>query len=171
MQTSQDHVPSPITCRIHADHGVFVTTWRRAVSDDDHIRFYLDLFETPDWRPGLHEIVDLRLADMAGVTPGGLRRLWGHRRKPLRRPRHRVQDRRDLRQRPLVRARQALPDGQRPVAAIGASLPDPRPCPRVGGGATRPARMRRGLHPPRQSRKLPHLLVKAVSQRPPPICS
>ncbi len=77
MQTSQNHVPSPITCRIHADHGVFVTTWRGAVSDDDHIRFYLDLFETPAWRPGLHEIVDLRLADMAGVTPGGLRRLWG----------------------------------------------------------------------------------------------
>ena len=77
MQTSENLEPGPIACRMHADHGLFVTTWRGAVSDDDHIRFYLDLFETREWRPGLHEIADLRLADMAGVTPGGLRRLSG----------------------------------------------------------------------------------------------
>ena len=65
----------PITYRIYGDSGVFLSTWSGPLTDADLFRCYEGLSEMPDWRPGLHELADLRTADVAAVSAEGLRGL------------------------------------------------------------------------------------------------
>lgn len=61
--------------KIYEEYGIVVSTLVRAISDDDLVTAYQELYENERWKPGFNEIVDLRRADMEGVTGEGLRRL------------------------------------------------------------------------------------------------
>ena len=65
----------PITFEIHADQGYFVSTWRGEILDADLQSSYDALLRNEKYKPGYHEITDVRDADMKCVTGDGLREL------------------------------------------------------------------------------------------------
>lgn len=65
----------PISFAIHEEQGLFVSRWVGAISDSDLIPSYDRLFANEKYQPGFHELVDLRNANMAGVTVDGSRGL------------------------------------------------------------------------------------------------
>lgn len=65
----------PIFFKVYEEHGLFISSWDGAVSDCDLLPSYKQLFENEKYRPGFHEIADLRQAQMTTVTGEGLRQL------------------------------------------------------------------------------------------------
>jgi hypothetical protein len=61
--------------KIDEKRGFVLSTLVGAISDDDLIAAYRELYEDQRWKPGYKEVVDLRRAEMEGVTGEGLRRL------------------------------------------------------------------------------------------------
>ena len=61
--------------KIFGEQGIVITTLVGAVTDADILPGYMRLYEDENWKPGYHEIVDLRNAKMDGVTAEGLRSL------------------------------------------------------------------------------------------------
>lgn len=55
----------PIEWKFHLAHKLVVTTFSGGISDDEILSFYRELYESPEWEPGFHELVDLRDADMS----------------------------------------------------------------------------------------------------------
>ena len=66
-----------ITYQIHEELGVFVSHWSGSITNTLMLDCYRNLFENPAWKPGLHELADLRSSEMSKVTPDGLRALIG----------------------------------------------------------------------------------------------
>ena len=60
---------------INQEHGVVLSTWVGVISDSDLLQSYKQLYEDERWKPGFHEIVDAREAQVSDVTSTGLRRL------------------------------------------------------------------------------------------------
>ena len=60
---------------INEEHGIVLSSLVGAIADADLLPSYKQLYENKRWKPGFHEIVDLRDAQMDGVTGEGLRRL------------------------------------------------------------------------------------------------
>jgi hypothetical protein len=67
----------PILHKIDEKLGIVLSTWIGIVSDADAVPAYRQLYEDKRWKPGFHEIVDLREADVSGVTSRGLRAVSG----------------------------------------------------------------------------------------------
>lgn len=65
----------PISHRIHPDPGVVVTVWTGPATDAQMQDSHRALYASPSWRPGMHELVDLRAADLSGITLQGMREL------------------------------------------------------------------------------------------------
>jgi hypothetical protein len=65
----------PILHTINEELGVVLSSLVGAISDSDLLPSYKQLYENEKWKPGFHEIVDLRNAQMNGVTSEGLRQL------------------------------------------------------------------------------------------------
>lgn len=65
----------PISHRILPARGVVISTWTGRVGDEDLLPGYRALYEHVDWRPGMHEVGDLRNADLRDITGLGFRRL------------------------------------------------------------------------------------------------
>ena len=65
----------PITFEFHAEHDFFVSTWEDEIMDSDLQSSYDALFRNKAYKFGYHEIVDVREADMTGVTGEGMRQL------------------------------------------------------------------------------------------------
>ena len=65
----------PITFSIYEERGFFVSSWVDAISDSDLLSSYMQLFENEQYKPGFHEIADMRNAQMVGVTSEGMYRL------------------------------------------------------------------------------------------------
>lgn len=66
---------SPLRHRVHPDLGVVVTTWTGVASDAEMQASHAVLYASEAWRPGMHELVDLRAADLSGITQDGMRGL------------------------------------------------------------------------------------------------
>ena len=66
-----------ITHRIYPSLGIVVSTWRGQVSDADLVLEYRRLYEDDEWKPGAHELVDVREADLVNVSSRGLKTLAG----------------------------------------------------------------------------------------------
>ena len=64
-----------ISFRIHGEHGFFISEWVGPISDSDLVPAYMELLGNEAYRPGFHELTDLRRAQMGGVTSTGLRSL------------------------------------------------------------------------------------------------
>ena len=65
----------PILHTINKELGVVLSSLAGDISDADLLSSYKELYESECWQPGFHEIVDLRNAQMGGVTSDGLRRV------------------------------------------------------------------------------------------------
>lgn len=65
----------PISFTIYEDRGFLLSTWSGVISDPELLSSYKQLFENERYKPGFHEIADLRNAEMSGVTGEGYRRL------------------------------------------------------------------------------------------------
>ena len=65
----------PISHAILPEKGLVISTWTGKITDADILPGYRALYEDPRWRPGMHEVGDLRNADLSGVTTFGFRRL------------------------------------------------------------------------------------------------
>ena len=64
-----------ISFTVFAEDGFFVSSWVGRVTDSDLLSSYKQLLESEEFRPGFHEIADVRNAQMPSVTSGGLRQL------------------------------------------------------------------------------------------------
>ena len=64
-----------IRYQIHPQQGLLVAVWSGEVADADLVPTYSRIYADPAWRPGLHELVDLRGANVDGITGDGLRAL------------------------------------------------------------------------------------------------
>ena len=62
---------------INEERGIVLSSFLGAISDADLLPAYKQLYENKRWKPGFHEIVDFRNAQMEGVTGEGLHRLVG----------------------------------------------------------------------------------------------
>ncbi len=62
----------PIQHTIHENLEFVVSIWTGSIADKDLIPAYKKLYEDKKWKPGFNEIVDLRDADMSGITESGL---------------------------------------------------------------------------------------------------
>ena len=65
----------PVSFTIASDHGVILSSWVGVLSDAELITAYEGLLSNEAFEPGLHEVVDVRDAQMDAVTSEGLRRL------------------------------------------------------------------------------------------------
>ena len=65
----------PIEHHVHHDLGLVVSTLAGAIDDAMLLGAYRDLYGGSEWRPGFHELVDMRQADMSGVSAAALRDL------------------------------------------------------------------------------------------------
>ncbi len=54
---------------------MFVSSWEGELSDSDLLAAYKQLLDSEQYKPGFHEIADLRNAQLATVTADGLREL------------------------------------------------------------------------------------------------
>ena len=61
--------------RIHPTLGIVVSTWCGRVADAEILPSYQALYQDPEWKPGMSELVDLREADLSDVSGAGLRAL------------------------------------------------------------------------------------------------
>ena len=69
-------VPVMIEYRILPDLGLTRTAWSGTVDDAELLEVYDRLFHDPQFRPGLHELADLReTTNLRGITGRGLRSL------------------------------------------------------------------------------------------------
>lgn len=62
----------PVEFHVHASENYFVSTWTGRLQDDELIPAYERFHATPEWHPGLHELADLRAADLSTLTHGGM---------------------------------------------------------------------------------------------------
>jgi hypothetical protein len=67
--------PLAIRHTIHEDLGIVVSTWTGPASDSELVSRCRELYEDERWRPGFHEVVDLREAGMAEVSGSALQAL------------------------------------------------------------------------------------------------
>ncbi len=65
----------PILHTINEQLGIVLSSWVGQISDSELLPSYQQLYENELWKPGFHEIVDLRDADMSSVSSEGLDRL------------------------------------------------------------------------------------------------
>jgi hypothetical protein len=65
----------PISFTFYAEHELFLSKWEGDISDSDLLQSYKQLFNRDKYKPGFHQITDIRNADMSGVTSKGLRQL------------------------------------------------------------------------------------------------
>lgn len=65
----------PILHTINEEYELVVSLWVGEISDSDLLPSYKKLYENGKWRPGFAEIVDLRNAQMIGITGEGVRQL------------------------------------------------------------------------------------------------
>ncbi len=64
-----------ISFKIYEKQRFFISIWSDTVSDSDLLSSYKLLLENEKFKPGFNEIVDMRNAQLGGVTGGGLFRL------------------------------------------------------------------------------------------------
>jgi len=64
-----------ISFKIFEEYGFFLSSWVGSISDSDLLSSYKQLFENEKFKPGFHEIVDMRNAEMDRVTSDGMGRL------------------------------------------------------------------------------------------------
>jgi hypothetical protein len=60
---------------IHLDLGMVVTSWKGFASNGEMHTSHRNLYAHPSWRPGMDELVDLREADLSGITREGMQGL------------------------------------------------------------------------------------------------
>ena len=60
---------------IDEDKGIVLTTWIGDVKDSELIPAYKKLYEDGKWKPGFHEIVDMRNAGLNTISNEGLHEL------------------------------------------------------------------------------------------------
>jgi hypothetical protein len=63
----------PILHTINEELGVVLSTWMGSVSDDNVVEAYRQLYMDKRWKPGYHEIADMRDVDVSGLTGKGVR--------------------------------------------------------------------------------------------------
>lgn len=61
-------VSVPISFKIHAVEGYFISTWEGAVLDSELKPAYEQLLEAEGYKPGFYELSDMRSADMTAVS-------------------------------------------------------------------------------------------------------
>lgn len=65
----------PVTFVSHPDQGYLEAFYRGALTDDVLVTAWADFFRSPEWVPGLHELIDAEVLDASLITSTGLRRL------------------------------------------------------------------------------------------------
>ena len=65
----------PISFTIYEERGFFLSSYVGVISDSDLLSSYKQLLEDEKFKPGFHELADMRNAQMTGVTSEGLRHL------------------------------------------------------------------------------------------------
>jgi hypothetical protein len=63
----------PILHTINEELGVVLSTWVGSVSDENVVGEYRQLYDNKRWKPGFHEIADMRDVDVSGLTGKGVR--------------------------------------------------------------------------------------------------
>ena len=65
----------PITYRIAEEYGVVLFSCAGLISDSDQLLSCQELYNDEKWKPGFHEVVDLRNSNLSGITNDGLHEL------------------------------------------------------------------------------------------------
>ena len=65
----------PVSFTIFEERGFFLSTWSGAITDSVLLSSYKQLFEDEKYKPGFHEIADLRKARFDNLTSEGFRNL------------------------------------------------------------------------------------------------
>ena len=65
----------PIFHEINKKSGVVVSSWVGEIHDLEVLPSYKQLYENSLWRPGFHELVDLRNVDINAVSSETIRKL------------------------------------------------------------------------------------------------
>lgn len=60
---------------IDEEKGIVLTTWVGDVKDSELTPAYTKLYEDKKWKPGFHEIVDMRNAGLSYISESGLHEL------------------------------------------------------------------------------------------------
>ena len=61
-----------ISFTIYQEQAFFVSTWIGNITDSDLLSSYKDLYANEKFKPGFHEIADLRKAQLNDVTSDGM---------------------------------------------------------------------------------------------------
>lgn len=64
-----------ISFTIYAHNHYFISSWSGDISDSDLVPSYKQLFKNKEYKPGFHEIADIRNAHFIGVTAKGMNHL------------------------------------------------------------------------------------------------
>lgn len=67
----------PISYRFHTDRNLLVTRYRGTVTDDEFVATYREIYEHPDAKPGLSELVDLRDVSSVQTSARAMRLVTG----------------------------------------------------------------------------------------------
>ncbi len=62
-----------VTYRVDDDRDILFETWTGALSEDEIVRFYVQLAEGPKLKPGLSILIDVRAVETAELSADGVR--------------------------------------------------------------------------------------------------